>query len=420
VRKHYVDPIRVLEKGFVQFYETNGAILAQPVQYNSSITNLSQFSWGKALLQKKNGSLEYTLSGESVRTVFKSSSNIPWGITVTVTMKELLAPAQQAGLYNCLIGLAALLVSWLIIILVTRSVTLPLHHVVQSLDQTSVRLASSAGQISDASRALAEGASDQAASLEETSASLEEMASMIRQNAESASKTNTLAREAHKSAMDGVHDMKEMDAAMESIKESSDNISKIIKAIDEIAFQTNILALNAAVEAARAGEAGMGFAVVANEVRNLAQRSAAAARETADKIDEAIARAATGVQICGKVDVRLQQIVTQTKQVDDLATEVASASNEQSQGIEQINKAIVQMDQITQKNAARAEESASAAVDLNAQADDLHVVVSDLIHMAEGGEESPGASHRQNLSPAPVEPATKPKRAQKQPQLIEN
>jgi methyl-accepting chemotaxis protein len=186
-------------------------------------------------------------------------------------------------------------------IFITRGINKVLNRISNSLSDGAGQTASAAGQVSSSSQSLAEGASEQAASLEETSSSLEELSSMTKRNAENAQKANDLAKQARTAADKGAGDMQTMSAAMAAIKVSSDDIAKIIKTIDEIAFQTNILALNAAVEAARAGEAGMGFAVVADEVRNLAQRSAQAAKETADKIEGAIGNTAQGVEISKKV-----------------------------------------------------------------------------------------------------------------------
>jgi methyl-accepting chemotaxis protein len=261
-----------------------------------------------------------------------------------------------------------------------------LKDIASDLSKVSESSAEAASQVSASSQSLAEGSSSQAASTEQTGASLEEMSSMTKRNAENAQKANELAKRARSAADKGAGDMQAMSAAMEAIKVSSDDIAKIIKTIDEIAFQTNILALNAAVEAARAGEAGMGFAVVADEVRNLAQRSAQAAKETATKIEGAISRTAQGVAISKQVAEALNEIVTQIRQVDELVTEVAAASREQTQGITQINMAVGQVDKVTQSNAASAEESAAAAEELSAQVVVMKESVQELLLLVGGDE----------------------------------
>jgi methyl-accepting chemotaxis protein len=277
------------------------------------------------------------------------------------------------------IGFAALAV--VLVTFNSVAVRRALSRLVENLSLNSAHVNTAAGQVSSASQILAQGSGEQAASIEETSASLEEMASMTKRNSENAAKANDLARQARAAADKGVSDMEAMNVAMGAIKSSSDDIAKIIRTIDEIAFQTNILALNAAVEAARAGEAGMGFAVVADEVRNLAQRSATAAKETAAKIEGAITKTAQGVDISQKVAVALNEIVTKARQVDELAAEVANASREQTQGITQINVAVSQMDKVTQSNAASAEESAAAAQELNAQAETMKTSVAELLRL---------------------------------------
>jgi methyl-accepting chemotaxis protein len=254
---------------------------------------------------------------------------------------------------------------------------------------------------------MAEGASEQAASIEESSSSLEELSSMTRRNAENAQQANSLAKEARVAAEKGAGDMQEMTGAMGAIKSSSDDVAKILKTIDEIAFQTNILALNAAVEAARAGEAGMGFAVVAEEVRNLAQRSAQAAKETAAKIEAAITNTAGGVRISEKVAHTLGEIVTKARQVDELAAEVANASREQASGITQINTAVGQMDKVTQSNAANAEESAAAAQELNAQAGILRQVVTQLAELV-GTDANAAVAGGAGFSPPGKSPTDSP------------
>jgi len=228
---------------------------------------------------------------------------------------------------------------------------------------------------------MAEGASEQASSLEEISSSLEEMTSMTKQNADNAKMANERALEARKAADKGTDAMNRMTDAITRIKTSADETAKIIKTIDEIAFQTNLLALNAAVEAARAGEAGAGFAVVSDEVRNLAMRAAEAAKNTSVLIEGSQTNANNGVEVTQEVAEILRDITDAANKVNQLINEVSSASDEQSQGISQVNVAISQMDQVTQTNAANAEESASASEELSSQAAELNQAVEILVNI---------------------------------------
>ncbi|WP_297426417.1 methyl-accepting chemotaxis protein [Clostridium sp.] len=269
-------------------------------------------------------------------------------------------------------------------IFLSRSISKPLHFAVESLNEGAEQIAAASEQLSGSSQQLAEANSEQASSIEETAATLEEATSMIQQNNENTRQASILAGEAKTSADNGSTDMREMMEAMTQIKKSSDEISKIIKVVDEIAFQTNILALNAAVEAARAGDAGMGFAVVAEEVRNLAQRSAQAAKDTAAIIETNISLSEKGVIVAEKVSKSLEEITVEANKVKELMDEVSAASQEQAQGISQINKAMSQMEIATQQNATTAEESASASEQLSAQTENLREVVHQLISIVEG------------------------------------
>ena len=303
-------------------------------------------------------------------------------------------------------GAIVLLFCGVVLVMVTRSIVRPIQAIADSLMAGARQTANAAGEVSSASQSQAEGASESAASIEEISSSLEEMSSMTKRNAENAQKATELTKQTRTAADKGAHDMQAMIAAMDAIKISSDETAKIIKTIDEIAFQTNILALNAAVEAARAGEAGMGFAVVADEVRSLAQRSAQAAKETSAKIEGSLSRTAQGVEISAKVAQTLDEIVAKVRLVDELVAEVVGASHEQTQGIGQINIAVGQLDKVTQSNAANAEESAAAAEELNAQTETMEASVAELIELVGSGARIPsspgGAVSHANQLPIPT------------------
>ncbi|MBW6510608.1 MAG: cache domain-containing protein [Desulfuromonadaceae bacterium] len=246
-----------------------------------------------------------------------------------------------------------------------------LNQLMRQINYAAEQIVSGSEQIADGSQALSQGAAEQASSLEEVSSSMTEMSSQTRQSAENAAQASTLSSDTKNAAERGNAQMKQMVVAMNEINQSGQNISRIIKTIDEIAFQTNLLALNAAVEAARAGQHGKGFAVVAEEVRNLAARSAAAARETADLIEGSVAKTANGTEIAEQTADALEEILRRVLKVTDLVAEIAAASNEQAQGIAQISLGLGQIDQVTQQNTANAEESAAAAEELSGQAAEL-------------------------------------------------
>jgi methyl-accepting chemotaxis protein len=272
----------------------------------------------------------------------------------------------------------------LLAVVIIRSITKPINQVVGGLTESAQRVTSASAEVSSSSEELAEGASEQAASIEETSSSLEEMSSMTKQNANNAEQANFLMRTTRETVSRASGSMEKLTVSMTEISKASEDTSKIIKTIDEIAFQTNLLALNAAVEAARAGEAGAGFAVVADEVRNLAMRAAEAARSTSDLIEGTVKKVKEGSDLLGLTDGEFREVAVSVDKSAELVGEIAAASYEQSQGIEQINKAVVNMDTIVQRNASNAEESASASREMNAQAEQMKGFVGALTFLVDG------------------------------------
>ncbi len=283
------------------------------------------------------------------------------------------------------------------VVLIVRAVSLTLQNAVSGLSGTAENVAIAAAQISSSSQALAQGVSEQAASIAETSASSEEITTMTRRTADHSRTASELMDQTHTVVTDANRTLDLMQTSMREINTSSDKIGQIIKVIDGIAFQTNILALNAAVEAARAGDAGMGFAVVADEVRNLAQRSAQAAKDTAGLIEESISKSSEGRGKLDQLSAAIRAITEKSEKVKVLISEVRVGSEEQARGVEQIAKAMTQMEQVTQTSASSAQQAASAGESMSNQARTMRHVATELEHLV-GAVKKPSTS----TGPAPI------------------
>ncbi|HOM02868.1 MAG TPA: methyl-accepting chemotaxis protein [Acetivibrio sp.] len=319
----------------------------------------------------------------------------PWGYKVISLIKKsdvdgVARKEQMQIVIN--IALVFLIFSFFMLFFLasTRKLNKKILALAQNLYESSRLILSTSSQLAMTSQQLAEGSAEQAAAIEQTSATMQENSTMIKQNAENTKTASALSEKTARASDEGYKHMIDMNNSMNEIKKSSDEMAKIIRVIDDIAFQTNILALNAAVEAARAGSAGAGFAVVAEEVRNLAQRSAKAAKDTAEIIEKNISLSAKGVEISALVGNSFKEINENAEKVSNLVAEISVASDEQANGAEQFAQSIIQMEQVVQQNAAAAQENSASAQELEAQAEKILRMVSELNILVKGKDNGMG------------------------------
>ncbi|MDD5168006.1 MAG: methyl-accepting chemotaxis protein [Syntrophales bacterium] len=393
--------IKLGQTGYAWMIDKSGVVIAHPKrEYIFELNLYKQEGMKEAigrLIAQESGSARYIFQGVQKLSGFAPVELTGWGVGVTQNLDELMAPARSLRNFIFLIGAIFLAITIALMVLFSRNITLPITRAIRELNDAADQVTSASHEVSSSSQSLAEGASQQASAIEETSSSLEEMSSMTRKNADSANHANSLMSETKQTVERAEISMKQLTRSMQDISEASEETSKIVKTIDEIAFQTNLLALNAAVEAARAGEAGAGFAVVAEEVRNLAMRAAEAAKNTSVLIDGTVMKIKEGSDLVEKTNNEFIEVSHSAVKAANLVGEISAASSEQAQGIGQVSKAIAEMDKVVQQNAANAEESASASEELNAQAQSMKGAITAMNALVGNNEDGTDASARGRL-----------------------
>jgi methyl-accepting chemotaxis protein len=402
---------KIGKTGYAFLIDDDGMVIAHPDEKLILEANINKIPGmekiAKAVMARQKGIEYYTFQGVEKLASFAPAGVKSWSVVTTQSKDEIMDLPRDLRNRSILVGSILLCISLVLVYFFGRSVSMPISRVVEGLANSASQVASASVELSSASNHLAEGASEQAASIEETSSSLEEMSSMTKQNAENANQANKLMAETRETVSRASSTMDMLTTSMVEISKASEETSKIIKTIDEIAFQTNLLALNAAVEAARAGEAGAGFAVVADEVRNLAMRAAEAADNTANLIEGTVKRVKEGSELVEKTGKEFQAVAATVGKSSELVGEISAASLEQSQGIEQVNKAVSAMDSVVQQNASSAEQSASAAEEMNAQAENMKTFVGELVTIVDGSTTTGVTKKSKKEGTTQAVPATK-------------
>ncbi|MFW6242473.1 MAG: methyl-accepting chemotaxis protein [Thermodesulfobacteriota bacterium] len=380
----FVPNYRVGTGGYGFIINKEGLVLAHPNPERVLQENLTEHAFGRRMARMEEGLITYAFAENEKRVAFAALEEPPWILAVSADADDIHEPVRRIGIWQIATSAAAILLCWILIVWVARTVARPVGAIIEGLREGIAGMESASAQMAAVSHSLAEVAAHQAATLEETSSSLAEMAAMTRRNAENASEADRMMDAAGEAVAGANRAMDRLTVSMGEIGQAGEETSRIVKDIDEIAFQTNLLALNAAVEAARAGESGAGFAVVAEEVRNLAIRAAEAAKNTAALIDGTVRKLSEGNQMVEHANQVFGELARTAASVGELVGEIAQSSDEQAKGIDQISRAMSDTDQLVQKNAADAEESSASAGQIRDEAGRMRRLVRELYEMVQG------------------------------------
>ncbi len=383
----FIDTIRIGDSGYAFMFGKEGIIIAHPDPEQLLKLNMEEYDFGRQMMALGEGVLNYAYDGDMKIAALARYEPLEWTVGVAAVEAEIFAPIDRLGVINLSITGAVILLAAILILALTETIVRPIQKTMNGLMELSDKLKSAAEELHSESESVSRGASEQAASIEESSSSLEEMAAMTRQNADNVSKADERMKEGNAVAQRGAKSMNELLAAMEEVSSASEETFRIIKTIEEIAFQTNLLSLNAAVEAARAGEAGAGFAVVAQEVRNLAMRASQAVTESAALIESSVEQIKSGASLVYRTDSDFKEMVNSAGSVGELLEEIAAASREQAQGIEQISRAVNGMEKVTQQNIVHSDASTEISNRLRAQAQQLRTYINEMMGLMGKGRE---------------------------------
>jgi methyl-accepting chemotaxis protein len=394
----FIGDYRIGETGYLYMLDANGVAIAHPNDAYVFDVDLAEYDFGKEMVDTGSGFISYTWEGVEKLQHYLRSSETGWIVSAVQNEEELLSPVENFRNLLIIFGLIIIGLFSLIVWSVSARLFRVINRSVAGLKDGGEGITAASAQLSSASQSLAEGVSEQAASIQETSSSLEEMAAITRQNADHAGNADTDMKSALSLVDEANTAIGALSTAMAEIRASGEQTSSIVQTIDGIAFQTNLLALNAAVEAARAGEVGAGFAVVADEVRNLSMKAAEAAKNTASILEETGRRIGDGVDRLSETDKTFVRLKETIGACADRVDEIASASDQQARGIEQVNAAVVEMDSVVQKNAANAQESASASEEMHARAGQITEIIEQLATLVRGRGKGAG-DRRRNTGP---------------------